>query len=410
VQRVERWARAHPRRADLLLAVALGVPLLALSATALLDEQLPVGWTVLQLAAAGCLHVALAARRTAPAAAFGVVSGALAVSELTPGLSTQQPFLASAVAFPVALYSYCAYGGPRAPRLGAAVGVAGAVLIGARWWVETPAGTRGEADTLLSGLLLVGFLLAVVAAALSFGLFRTVRSVYLATLEERARLAETEREERARRAVRAERDRIAREMHDVVAHSLSVIVSQAQGGAYLAKDQPAGRVLDTIADTGREALADMRGLLGVLRSDADTGTDPGEPPQPGLADLPELVARVRASGLPVELTEEGTPERTGAAAELAVYRLVQESLTNVLKHAGPDATARVRLAWAEEELEVSVTDDGYGLTPGAGGGQGLVGMRERVAVLGGSTSAGPAPDGGFAVRARLPLRPVGSPR
>jgi signal transduction histidine kinase len=413
VQRVERWTRAHPRRADVLLAAALGVPLVALSATALLDEQLAVAWTVVQLAAAGVPHVALAARRTAPAVSFGVVSVALAVSELTPGLSTQQPFLPSAVAFPVALYSYCAYGGPRAPRLGAAVGIAGAMLIVGRWLVESPAGERTEADTLLAGLLLLGFLLAVVAAAWSFGLFRTVRSVYLATLEERARLAEAEREERARRAVRAERDRIAREMHDVVAHSLSVIVSQAQGGAYLAKDQPAGRVLDTIADTGREALADMRGLLGVLRADPDqagVGTDPGEPPQPGLSDLRELVARVRASGLPVELTEEGTPDRSSAAAELAVYRLVQESLTNVLKHAGPDATARVRLTWAENELAVSVTDDGYGLTPGTGGGQGLAGMRERVAVLGGSASAGPAPGGGFAVQARLPLRAVGSPR
>jgi signal transduction histidine kinase len=410
-QRVERWARAHPRRVDLLLAVALAIPLVPLSTAALLDTRPPVVWMVVQLAAVVSLHLALAARRRAPAVSFGVVSVALAVSELTPGLSAQQPFLASAVAFPVALYSYCAYGGPRAPRLGAAVGVAGAVLITGRELVERPAGERGEADTLLGALLLLGFLLAVVAAAWSFGLFRTVRSVYLATLEERARLAETEREERARRAAREERDRIAREMHDVVAHSLSVIVSQAQGGAYLAKGEPAGRVLDTIADTGREALADMRGLLGVLRADApDAGPDPGEPPQPGLADLPELVARVRASGLPVELTQDGTPERPSAAAELAVYRLVQESLTNVLKHAGPDATARVRLTWAGKELVVSVTDDGYGLTPGRGGGQGLVGMRERVAVLGGSTSAGPGTGGGFAVRARLPLRTVGSPR
>jgi signal transduction histidine kinase len=410
VQQVERWARAHPRRVDLLLAAVLAALFGTLSVVAVLDEHLPIAWTAVQLAAAAAVHLALAARRTSPAASFGTVSVALAVSELVPGLSTQQPFLPSAVVFPVALYSYCAYGGPRAPRLGAAVGVGGAVLIAGRWLVENPAGTRSSADTVLAGLLLLGFLLAVVAAAWSFGLFRTVRAVYLATLEERARLAEAEREERARRAVRDERDRIAREMHDVVAHSLSVIVSQAQGGTYL-KDQPdrSARVLGTIAEAGREALADMRALLGVLRDDA-RGSDPGEPPQPGLAELPELVARVRASGLPVELTEEGTPDRPGAAAELAIYRLVQESLTNVLKHAGPDATARIRLSWRDGELVVSVIDDGYGVTPGAGGGQGLLGMHERMAVLGGSACAGPGPGGGFSVEGRLPLRTPGRPR
>jgi signal transduction histidine kinase len=414
VQRVERWGRANPRRVDLLLAAAVGVPLAALSAAAVVAEPSPVGWTVVQLGAAVSVLLALAARRTGPAASFGAVSLALAVSELAPRLSVQQPFLPAAVAFPVSLYSYCAYGGARAPRLGAAVGVAGALLITGRWLVETPAAERGTTDTLLGALLLLGFLLAVVAAAWCFGLFRTVRSVYLAALEERARLAEAEREERARRAVRDERDRIAREMHDVVAHSLSVIVTQAQAGAYVARNQPerAGRALDTIADTGREALADMRGLLGVLRSDAaDTGRT--EPPQPGLADLPDLLARVRASGLPVQLAEDGTPSTLGATTELAVYRLVQESLTNVLKHAGPDATARVQLTWTEDELVVSVTDDGYGLTSGAGGGQGLIGMRERVAVLGGSTSAEPGPGGGFAVQARLPVQRAcapGSPR
>ena len=413
LQRVERWARAYPTRVDLLLAAALGVPLGVLSAATIVAERPPAVWTVVQLAATVSVLLALAARRIAPAPSFGAVSLSLALSELAPGLSVQQPFLPSAVAFPVALYSYCAYGGHRAPRLGAAVGVAGALLITGRWLVETPAAERSETDTLLGALLLLGFLLAVVAAAWSFGLFRTVRSVYLATLEERARLAEAEREERARRAVRDERDRIAREMHDVVAHSLSVIVTQAQAGAYVARNEPerAARVLDTIAETGREALVDMRGLLGVLRSDsADAG--PAEPPQPGLADLPDLLARVRASGLRVDLAENGTPGRLGAAAGLAVYRLVQESLTNVLKHAGPDAAARVRLTWAEEELVVSVTDDGYGLTPGPGGGQGLLGMQERVAVLGGSAEAGPQPGGGFMVEARLPLpadRTPGSP-
>ncbi len=210
--------------------------------------------------------------------------------------------------------------------------------------------------------MLLGFLLAVVVASWSLGVFRTVRSVYLGALEERARLAEAEREERARRAARDERARIAREMHDVVAHSLSVIVSQAQGGAYVAGAQPerAAKALETIAETGREALADMRGLLGVLRADPDAAEPAPADPQPGLADVPELVARVRAAGLLVALTEAGTPRRLGAAAGLAAYRLVQESLTNTLKHAGAAARAEVRLCWTEEELVVEVIDDGRG--------------------------------------------------
>jgi signal transduction histidine kinase len=415
LERLERWGRAHPRRVDLLLATLLGLMLTALTVAALGQLRPGLPWTTLQLAAVVVLHGALAARRSAPAASFAVVSLSLAVSEVAPGPTASQPFLPAAVAFPVALYSYCAYGGPGAPRRGVAVGTAGALVIAGRWLVETPAADRGGAEALLGALLLFGFLLAVVAAAVSFGLFRTVRSVYLTTLEERTRLAETEREERAARAVRAERDRIAREMHDVVAHSLSVIVSQAQGGAYVARQRPdrAAQALATIADTGREALADMRGLLGVLRDDPSAPSDPSVPsvpparaeaPQPGLADLPDLLAGVRAAGLPVRWEQDGTPGRLGAAAGLAVYRLVQESLTNVLKHAGPDATARVRLRWAEGELVVSVDDDGVGVTPGDGGGHGLIGMRERIAVLGGSASAGPRPGGGFQVEARLPVR------
>jgi signal transduction histidine kinase len=406
LERLDEWLRAHPRRVDLALAVLLAVPLGALTVGAVDRDRW--GWAAAQL---GCAAVVLAApvvRRTAPAPSFAVGAVALAISELIPGLVPNSPFLPAAAVFPVALYSYCAYGGRRAPVLGALVGAAGALLITGRWLAQAEAAERWEADTVLGRLLLLGFLLAVVAAAVSFGIFRTVRTVYLATLEERARLAESEREERARRAVREERARIAREMHDVVAHSLSVIVSQAQGAAYVAPTRPdrAAQALDTIAETGRESLADMRGLLGVLRSEpAEAGAvAPGPPePQPALADLPDLVERIRAAGVPVRLTETGTPRRLAPATALAVYRLVQESLTNTLKHAGPDAQAEVGLAWTEEELTVTITDDGYGETPGPGGGQGLVGMRERAAVLGGRVAAGPATDRGFTVEAHFPV-------
>jgi signal transduction histidine kinase len=452
LERVARWAGAEPRRVDLLLAALLTLVVGSVSVTAVLDGRPVTGWMVVQVAVGVLAPAALAVRRSAPALSFGLVSVPLAVSELAPGLPPDQPFLPTAVVFPIALYSYCAHGGAWAPRAGAVVGAAGAVLIAGRAVFTADPGDRGDADTLLGSLLLLGFLLAVVASAWSFGLFRTVRAVYLDTLEERARLAEAEREDQARRAVREERDRIARELHDVVAHSLSVIVTQAQGAAYVAGARPdqAARALDTIAETGREALADMRGLLGVLRVDpADHGAGAGpdeprglggtggpdgpdrpggpdgagdggaaigdgyglgdggraaEPPQPGLADLPDLVARVRAAGLPVAYAETGTPARLGAAAGLAVYRLVQESLTNTLKHAGPDAAARVELAWTGPELVVRVRDDGRGPVPGGTGpaGHGLVGMRERVALAGGTTWAGAGPGGGFLVTARLP--------
>lgn len=409
--RLDGWLRARRRQVDAGLAVLLAAALGPFTVLALPADR--PGWVAAQLGCAAAVHVALAFRRGAPAVSFGVASVALAVSELLPGLSRETPFLPSAIAYPVALYSFCAYGGRRAPLLGALVGTAGAVLISGRAVAEAGPGTRSEAETLLNSALLLGFLLAVVVASWSLGVFRTVRSVYLAALEERARLAEAEREDRVRRAARDERARIAREMHDVVAHSLSVIVSQAQGGAYVAADQPerAARALDTIAETGREALADMRGLLGVLRADPDAPDTEAAPadPQPSLADLPDLVARVRDAGLSVSLAETGAPRRLGAATGLAAYRLVQESLTNTLKHAGPAARAEVRLEWTQEELVVEVTDDGDG--PGAdnGGGQGLVGMRERVTVVGGVAEAGPRPGGGFAVAARFPVSTGGRP-
>ncbi|CAA9263348.1 MAG: hypothetical protein AVDCRST_MAG41-2469, partial [uncultured Corynebacteriales bacterium] len=274
---VAGWARSRPRRVDLLLAAVLTLVVGSASVSALLDGGPPAGWTAVQVAAAVLAPAALAARRWSPALSFGLVSVPLAVSELVPGLPAEQPFLPAAVVFPIALYSYCAYGGPRAPRAGVAVGAVGALLIAGRAAFDAD---PGDTRALLGALLLLGFLLAVVAAAWSFGLFRTVRAVYLDTLEERARLAEAEREDQSRRAVRQERDRIARELHDVVAHSLSVIVTQAQGAAYVAASRPDRAVLalDTIAETGRDALADMRGLLGVLRDDpAGTADRPGIP-------------------------------------------------------------------------------------------------------------------------------------
>ncbi|WP_084125312.1 sensor histidine kinase [Demequina sp. NBRC 110054] len=206
-------------------------------------------------------------------------------------------------------------------------------------------------------------------------------------------------------AASTERARIAREMHDVVAHTLSVVVAQADGGRFAGRTDPdaALRSLDTIADVSRAALTEMRALLGVLR-EGDTETQMG--PQPSLADVPALVASTREGGLDVSYVTTGTPRPVPIGAGLAVYRIVQEALTNVLKHAGPSPKAFVQLRWEDDGLTVTVSDDGRGAAArGDGNGSGIAGMTERASAFGGSLSAGPKAGGGFLVRARLPLGP-----
>jgi signal transduction histidine kinase len=208
----------------------------------------------------------------------------------------------------------------------------------------------------------------------------------------------------AQRAATEERVRIARELHDVVAHHLSVIVVQAEAAQEVLATRPeqAGAAMDTVADTARGALGELRRVLGVLRSDATLA------PAPDLAAVDELVASVRQSGLDVEVRTEGDARPLSGVVSLAAYRVVQESLTNVLRHAAA-RRAEVALAYGDDALVVTVSDDGRGAGPGPAAaevrGHGLAGMRERVTVLGGHLDAGPRAEGGFAVRARLPLAP-----
>ncbi|MGW0808818.1 sensor histidine kinase [Nonomuraea sp. NPDC002799] len=236
------------------------------------------------------------------------------------------------------------------------------------------------------------------------GLYASTRRRYLEGLEERAERAERERDQQARMAAAAERARIARELHDVVAHNVSVMVVTADGARYAMDSDPeqARVAVGNISKTGRAALAEMRRLVGVLRDSEAAGTD--YTPQPGLGQLEELVrgsgvpARLRVSGGPAELPE--LPE----GQQLAVYRIVQEALTNALKHGGPDTHAVVEIDFGGPELVVRVTDDGRGAAaPGSSGGHGLIGMRERVGLYGGVVRAGPRPGGGFEVLARLPM-------
>jgi signal transduction histidine kinase len=220
--------------------------------------------------------------------------------------------------------------------------------------------------------------------------------------ERRAQIAERERDLVAREAVVEERARIARELHDVIAHHVSMIVLQAGAERRVLDGANAStrEVLETVERTGRSALTEMRRLLGMLRGDAN------EPltPQPGLSDVPVLVSQLREAGLPVELHVEGEPGELPVGIELSAYRIVQEALTNALKHAG-EASASVSIRYGSDSLELEIADDGAGASaPVSSGGHGLLGMRERVALYGGRLDAGRRPSGGFVVRVLLPIR------
>ena len=240
--------------------------------------------------------------------------------------------------------------------------------------------------------------------ALQFGVITLVVMVLVRRVVgdrvRRAQLAERERDLAAREAVVQERARIARELHDAIAHNVSMMVVQA-GAERRVLDGDNGstrEVLQTIERIGRGALTEMRRLVGMLRSDAD---DPLAP-QPGLDDLPALVGQVREAGLPVELYVDGERRELAVGIELSAYRIVQEALTNVVKHADVPAS-RVRIAYEERVLSIEVTDDGRARPVPDGAGHGLLGMRERVNLYGGQLQAGPLPGRGFRVLARLPL-------
>jgi signal transduction histidine kinase len=342
------------------------------------------------------LTVPLAWRRRAPvrAAAVVVVAGLLEVGSL-------DQFLVANVAVPAMVYALAAYAPRWAGRAGLAIGLVAAALASARYF------SGGSSFVLSSGAIGV-----TVIAAWALGDLRRAGLLQLAGLEERARLLELERDQEMRLAATAERARIAREMHDVVAHSLSVVIAQADGGRYAGEADPAAatQALDQISATGRQALTDMRALLGVLREDGGQEYAP----QPDVAAIDQLIADVQASGLDLDLIVEGTPMPMPAGPQLAAYRIVQESLTNVLKHAGPTCRAWVRLHWRPDGLEIAVLDDGRGAAAAVaedgpvppGSGHGLLGMRERAELHGGRLTAAPRHGGGFGVHAVLPYRAV----
>lgn len=313
---------------------------------------------------------------------------------------------APSIGYLVFAYTGAAFGSPWISRLVLGAGlVAGPLTV---WRFNSDAGGNGHGwlqATFFAVLMSTPFILC-----WAWGRLTRVRRAYLIELEDRAARLERERDAQAKVAVAAERARIARELHDVVAHNVSVMIVQADGAAYVLDNSPqqAKEALGTIASTGRQALVEMRRLLGVLRT-ADTADE--YVPQPGVEELPELLEQVRTAGLPVEFSTSGETRELPRGVELTVYRIVQEALTNVRKHGGPDVRANVAVDFRERELEVLIEDDGRGttdeqLTTGGtdGLGHGLIGMRERVGMVSGSLDVGPRPGGGFRIRAVMPLK------
>lgn len=376
------------------------------------NDSFPEGWRFdAQILLAVLLPALMVFRRRYPdvtvAAAAGVGLGQVA-ADVDPA--------ASSIAYLVFAYTGAAFGQAWTSRLALAAGLAAGPLV---FWRLHPSKTHlsedgntviqtpysvGEA-ALLMLLMSTPFILC-----WAWGRLTRVRRAYLTELEDRAARLERERDAQAKVAVAAERARIARELHDVVAHNVSVMIVQADGAAYVLDNSPqqAKEALGTIASTGRQALVEMRRLLGVLRT-ADTAEE--YVPQPGVEELPELLEQVRTAGLTVDYATSGDPRELPRGVELTVYRIVQEALTNVRKHGGPHVHARVAVDFGERELAVLVEDDGRGTTDeqlAAGGtdglGHGLIGMRERVGMVSGSLDVGPRPGGGFRIRAVLPLK------
>jgi signal transduction histidine kinase len=332
---------------------------------------------------------ALGVRRRFPLTSTIIIVAALSVEWLAFGAPEGFGVFATLV---IAGYTVAAYEDrPRA--LGGLAALLAAAVI---WSVRDPVPANLRAHVVTAVWLspvVMGWLL---------GAYLRTRRLYVRALHERADRAEREREEQAHAAVASERTRIARELHDILAHNVSVMVVQAEAAdEMLQRDMPdrARAPVWKIQETGRAALTDMRRMLGILR-EADSG--PALTPQPGIANLQMLLTQVRESGLPVELEVRGDPEPLPPGIDLSAYRIVQEALTNALKYAGP-ARACVVVHFAPGSLTLEIDDDGVGSSATGNGGHGLVGMRERVAVFGGDVEAGPKRGGGYRVTARLPL-------
>lgn len=367
---MRRFARSHGELLFLFLVGAVAQAELWLDAT-WTDGRRELSLVALAMTAALLLRARL------PLVALALEIALLELAARVDDVDNNDPM---SVVIMVMIASYSAGAHARGKSLVTAT----AVLVAA-----TVSAMIGDGESLnVSGFLFFGFFFG--APFLSGLAIRHRR--------ERERLLVQERDERARAAVAEERARIARELHDVVAHAISVIVLQARGARH-AEGAERDEALDAIESTAASALAEMRRLLHMLREDDDAVA---LAPQPSLDHLDHLVAQVRDAGLPVEVDVDGERRELPPGVDVSAYRIVQEALTNALKHAGP-ASARVSVRFGDDALELEIADTGSASANGAGAGHGLAGMRERVALFGGRLDTGPRDGGGFEVRARLPL-------
>ena len=381
LQRLAHWIEGHQFTVD--LAIALGTA--GVSILGLITQH---RLSALSLCFCVALCVPLLLRRVSPRIGFAVIALVAFLQWLLAA-----PQLADAAVL-IALYWVALEGDLAEVALAAATVEAGAIMAAIRWSPSEPL----KIWVGLSGL-------AVAAGVL--GVTVRQRRALLISLQEKAARLEFERDQEGRLGAAAERARIAREMHDIVAHNLSVMIALADGATYSMGSSPDRAIQATqrVSETGRQALLEMRRLLGVLRE--ESSSQPLEP-QPSLDRLDELLARMQAAGIPVSMEVDGEPRELPAGVQLAVFRVAQEALTNTLKHAARPTRAHLALHCGPREVELEVTDTGDGSAvpvegpPAAGsGGRGLRGMRERAAAYGGMLDAGPSPGGGWRVHLRL---------
>jgi signal transduction histidine kinase len=464
----ERWAQ-WSERYRFLVDLALTV-LCSLLVVVTAGEAGPYYLTSVEAALISAAVVApLAWCRTRPVASCIAVFVVCMVHMIVFNVPTLLP---ADLAVLVSMYCVTVYGPRWAYLMACGMAVVGPLTLGALMWFQIQGAPFAADPAPTIGTVVM--VMTLLACSFAFGLVRRSRRTMLVAMRERAERLEIERDQQAQIATAAERSRIAREMHDIVAHSLSVVIAQADGGRYAAAADPAAaqRSLGTIAETGRAALADMRRLLGVLREDQPgaptplglvapdgasaqpgrpapgqsqapgTGragaTDPGAAgaaggpgagatasggsaplrPQPDAADIGQLVQQARDDGLRVSWARVGIERRLPPGVGLTLFRVCQEALTNVRKHAGPRPAVTILLRWGEEEVELRVEDDGRGLAadgspgpdePPPPAGYGLLGMRERAEMFGGTLTAGPRRGGGFSVRFVVPIPRAAAP-
>jgi signal transduction histidine kinase len=387
MQRLRLLVRGpHPTAID--VAVALVACIGAELEMALGSNVDGPGWVNVIAAAGTTLPVAL--RRRWPLAVAVTLAAVVTWQEALNGDITENSIV-PLLTFPMAVYAVAAYCGRRRALIGLAATV---TLI----WLDVVLSNHPDTSSFLFTALLV-------AGPWLVGRIVAARSELAAELRDKADRLEREQEKQAALAVANERARIASELHDVVAHNVSVMVVQAAAARRMIDRDPAKahEALGSVEQTGRAALKELRRMVGMLGSEEE---EPALAPQPSVDELGWLVERAREAGLDVDLTIEGEKKRLESSVDLSAFRIVQEALANTLKHAGP-ARAHVRLCYGEHDVEVDVSDDGRGVAGrtenGASMGQGLVGMRERVAMLGGEIEAGYRKNGGFGVHAKLPL-------